>query len=270
MVPSPSSLPPAEAYELYQVPTLFGPFAVELVVRAAPQPGERALDLACGTGIVARQMAPLVIPGGQVNALDLNPGMLTVARDVAHQTATPITFHQGDMQALPFADQSSDLVTCHQGLQFVPDRSGAVREMHRVLRAGGRAVVGCWSGIEQSPLYAAMAPIVAQHLGVPALDAPFGLSRAEEFRELFATAGFGAIQIEAVQLTTRYPQPDQFATLFLSAMVASVAMLHDTTPEEREQLIAAVRLDLERVLHDFIVGDEVHSLRETHILRAEA
>jgi SAM-dependent methyltransferase len=268
--PAPSSLSPAEAYDLYQVPALFGPFAGELVTRADPRPGERAPDLACGTGVVARQIAPLVMPGGYVDALDLNLGMLSVARDVARRAGTPITFHDGDMQALPFAGRTYDLVTCHQGLQFVPDRGAAVQEMRRMLRPGGRAVVSCWSGMEHSPLYTAMAPVVARLLGVPALDEPFGLSRVSELRELFAAADFTTITIEAVQLTTRYPQPEQFVTLFVSAMVASIATLHATTPAAREQLIATLRLDLERVLGDFIVGDEVHSPRETHIVRAVA
>jgi hypothetical protein len=115
-----------------------------------------------------------------------------------------------------------------------------------------------------------MAPVVARQLGVPALDEPFGLSRVEELGDLFAAADFAAITIEAVQLTTRYPQPEQFVTLFLSAMVASIATLHDTTPAPRDRLIAALRFDLERVLEDFIVGDAVHSPRETHIVCAVA
>ncbi len=261
---------PAEAYELYQVPALFEPFALELIARAAPQPGERVLDLACGTGVVARHIAPAVLPGGHVDALDVNVAMLAVAQDVAHRAGAAITFHHGDMQALPFADGTYHLVTCQQGLQFVPDRAAAVGELRRVLRDGGRAVVNCWGPIEHSPLYAAMAPIVRRQLGVPALEVPFGLSDADELRALFTAAGFGAVQLEPVGLTTRYPQPDQFATLFLTSIVASIATLHETTLAAREQLIAALRGELDRVLQDFIVGDEVHSPRQTQIVCAQA
>lgn len=268
--PSSSTRDPARTYEAYQVPALLGPFANELVARAAPQPGERVLDLACGTGIVGRRLAPLVMPGGHIDALDLNPHMLDVARDVAHRENAAIVFHEGTMEALPFADETYDLVTCQQGLQFVPDRAKAVQEMRRVLRPGGRAVVSCWSAIEHNSYYVAMASIMERHLGEPVLENIFQLSDADALRALFVTAGFTDVRIEAVRLTARYPQPDHFVDNFITSNVASILPMQGMTPAAQQQLIAALTRDIHHILEDYMSGDEIHSPRETHIAIAHA
>jgi len=99
------------------------------------------LDVACGTGIVARQAAPLVGADGQVVALDMNPAMLAVARALPAPSGATIHWREGDAMDLPFEDGAFDVVLCQHGLQFVPDRARAVREMRRVLAPGGRALV---------------------------------------------------------------------------------------------------------------------------------
>lgn len=130
----------AEHYERYIVPTIFIPWSTDLLERAALQPGERVLDVACGTGVVARHAAQQVGSDGTVTGLDLNPVMLEVARTQAASSDAVVEWHQGDAGALPFDDAAFDVVLCQQGLQFFPDKVKALREMHRVLVPGG---AGC-------------------------------------------------------------------------------------------------------------------------------
>src|SRR5215467_14365224 len=106
----PSSL--GERYEQSLVPTIFQPWAADLVVRAAPQPGERILDVACGTGVVAREALRVVGPGASVTGVDLNGGMLDVAR--ARDPDGAIAWYEGSVQALPFPEASFTLVLCQQ------------------------------------------------------------------------------------------------------------------------------------------------------------
>jgi SAM-dependent methyltransferase len=117
----------AEIYKRHMVPAIFGPWAEDLVACAAPQPGERVLDVACGTGVVARLVAQRVGPAGQVVGLDLNPGMLTVARALPPSQGAMIAWREGNASAIPLADAAFDLVLCQQGLQFFPDRPAALR-----------------------------------------------------------------------------------------------------------------------------------------------
>src|SRR3990172_6827474 len=120
---------PADTYEDYFVPAMFLPWSTILLSHAALQTRERVLDVACGTGIVARQAAPLVGTGGQVAALDMNPAMLGVARARPAPSGATITWQEGNAMALPFPDGAFDVVLCQHGLQFVPDRSSSLREM---------------------------------------------------------------------------------------------------------------------------------------------
>src|SRR5262249_56846905 len=124
---------------------------------AALQPGERVLDVACGTGVVARHAAQKVGSAGHVTGLDLNPGMLAVARALPPPSGAPITWVESSAVAMDVPEASCDVVLCQQGLQFFPDRPASLREMHRVLRSGGRLVLSVWSGIDRSPGFAVLA-----------------------------------------------------------------------------------------------------------------
>src|SRR5512134_1236449 len=105
----------AEPYERYLVPTLFTPWATDLVTLAALKPGERVLDVACGTGAVTRLAAQRVGPTGTVTGLDFTPGMLAVARALPPPPGAPIAWHEGTASAMPLADAAFDVVLCQQG-----------------------------------------------------------------------------------------------------------------------------------------------------------
>src|SRR5436190_80880 len=147
----------AELYERYLVPALFRPWAADLVVLARLRQGDRVLDVACGTGVVARRATEYVGPGGRVVGLDLNAGMLAVARSASAAEDRAIEWCESSALSMPFADQSFDVVFCQQGLQFFPDRRAGLREMHRVSAEGGYLLVSAWRSIEHSPVMLAFA-----------------------------------------------------------------------------------------------------------------
>lgn len=155
----------AEAYEERFVPALFRQWVEPVLEGAGPGPGDRLLDVACGTGVVARAAVDLVAPGGSVTGVDLNPAMLTVAQRVA----PGIEWRQGDAAALPFDDDAFDVVTCQAAIFFFPDPTGALTEMGRVIRPGGRVVVQAFSSLPAQPAYGPWVDMVARHAGPDAV-----------------------------------------------------------------------------------------------------
>lgn len=138
-----------ELFERYLVPAITAKWAEDLLDRAQPREGEAVLDIACGTGIVAR-LAAKRIGRGLVNGLDLNAGMLAVARRAPTEGAA-INWIEGSALDLPFPADSFDVVFCQQGLQFFPDQRKALGEICRVLNSGGRAALSVYSRIERTP-----------------------------------------------------------------------------------------------------------------------
>ncbi len=109
---------PAEAYERSIAQSIFVPWTADLILHAGVKMGDRVLDLACGTGIVARSVAPIVGTQGKVAGLDISPDMLAVARSLAPADGPGVEWHQGSGTEMPFPEASFDLVLCQQGLQF--------------------------------------------------------------------------------------------------------------------------------------------------------
>lgn len=228
---------PAENYEKYFVPAIAAPFAEDLVAVAALAPRERVLDVACGTGVVARLAARLVSTGGAVAGLDPNPGMLAVARAAA-PPGTEIEWHQAGAEAMPLADASFDVVLCQMGLQFVPDKRAAVGEMRRVLVDGGRLVLNVPGPIPR--LFAVLAEVLARHLGSEVagfVQAVFSLHDTEAVRDLVAGAGFAEVAVAARTHTLLLPQPADFLWQYvhstpLFAAVAGVSAERRAAIEE--------------------------------------
>lgn len=115
----------AEAYECYAVASWSRALAEQLVALAAPEPGERVLDVACGTGIVTRLAAQRAGEVDRVCGLDVNDEMLAAARAATSDALPHVDWRQGDVVAMPLDDESFDLVLCQQGMQFFPDRPAA-------------------------------------------------------------------------------------------------------------------------------------------------
>jgi ubiquinone/menaquinone biosynthesis C-methylase UbiE len=138
-----------ENYDRYMVPLIFEPFAADLAQRAASLSPSAVLEIAAGTGVVTRALAPKLSAGASYVVTDLNQPML----DYAASRQAPdsrITWRQADALALPFEDGAFDLVCCQFGAMFFPDRPAAYREAKRVLRPGGRLLFSVWDRIEEN------------------------------------------------------------------------------------------------------------------------
>ena len=245
---------PAEAYERFFVPAIFAPWAGELLRRAAPRAGERAFDLACGTGAVARHLAPLVGSAGRVVGLARSPEMLAVARGLPSLGGAASTWCAGDAATLPFADGAFDLALCQQGLQFVADRATAARELRRVLAPGGRTGVVVWRAAEHNPFFREVNETLARHTGGHAPLAPFSLGDEGELRSLLTDAGFRDVTVAQVALTVRFPCAADFLRLTVLSTAASLPGLTGPAGAGDPELVGALGHALSATLRAHRVG----------------
>ena len=194
----------AEVYEEFFVPALFADWAAPVCAAAGLKPGDAVLDVACGTGVLARAAWAGVGPQGRVVGLDCNDGML----EVAARGAAPIEWRLAQAEALPYDADSFDAVVSQFGLMFFEDRVAALKEMRRVLRPGGRLAVAVWGRIEDTPGYAAMLALLQRLFGddaANALRAPFALGEIDALRALFGKAGWRDAKVETKNGTARFP-----------------------------------------------------------------
>lgn len=215
---------PAENYERYFVPAIGEPLAVDLVDRAALTAGERVLDVACGTGVVARSAFRNVGAGGAVAGLDINPGMLAVA-DAAAPPGTTIEWHESSAEAMPLLDESFDAALCQMGLQFMQDPSATVSEMHRVLAPGGRLAINLVGPAPE--MFADLAGALACHAGPEAagfVNRVFSLHDKAEIQTLIEDAGFREVTVAAGSWSLPLPAPEEFLWQYVfSTPLAAIA-----------------------------------------------
>ncbi|MCG3210673.1 MAG: Ubiquinone/menaquinone biosynthesis C-methyltransferase UbiE [Anaerolineae bacterium] len=201
---------PPENYERYFVPAIGKPIATDLLCLAALRPGERVLDVACGTGIVARLASRQVGAGGTVAGLDVNSGMLEVARSIT-PTDVPIDWHESGAEDMPLPDEAFDVVLCQLGLQFFSDKVAGLREMQRVLAPGGRLVLNIPGPASQT--FAVLAEALERHIGTQAagfVSHVFSLYNTSEIRQLLNEANFRDITIRAHNKKLTLPPPKEF------------------------------------------------------------
>jgi ubiquinone/menaquinone biosynthesis C-methylase UbiE len=261
---------PAETYESYMVPPLFAPCAQRLIEFAQLAPGERVLDLACGTGVVARHAAPRVAPGGAVVGLDLSPNMLNVARTAAEREGLPIEWRQGRAEALEFASASFDVVLCQHALQFIPDKPKALAEARRVLVSGGRIAVAVWQGLDRHPFYEELHQAIVGQLGASSLSEIFALSDPQELRDLLTDAGFGDVTVEEFAVTSHFPNPEGFLAGEIDVDTAAIPAMQHLDARARADMTASIQGRMERSLRKLIVDDQVVIAFHAHLARAVA
>jgi SAM-dependent methyltransferase len=221
-----------EAYERHLVPAIFAPWARILLELARLQPGERVLDAACGTGVVARAASLCVGARGNVTGVDLNPGMLEVARAVAGEAGQAIAWQEGSLETLPFPDGSFDVVLCQQGLQFCSDKAAAAAELRRVLREGGRLTLSVWRDIQHFPYMLAVTGALADHVGAEAsqrMSAPCSFGKADALRAVLRQGGFKDVRVRIDVLPMRVSSLEQFlpGQFMASPIAADVGALDE-------------------------------------------
>jgi ubiquinone/menaquinone biosynthesis C-methylase UbiE len=238
----------AEAYETAFVPAFFAQWAPLLCDAAGVAPGRRVLDVACGTGIVARTAADRVAPDGTVVGVDLNEAMLTVARRVRPD----IEFRRGDASALPAADAEFDAVLCQMALMFFPDRAGALQEMARVAAPGATVAMLVPGALEHQVSFSRFIDVAARHAGPEArslLTAYFVCGDLDELTALVGSTDDLEIVTARTEVGTyRAPSVDAFVT----TEVESTPLVQRMTDE----VYGRIRADARDVLAPFTTADE--------------
>jgi SAM-dependent methyltransferase len=193
----------AEVYESLFVPAEFQEWAPRVVAAARIGAGQKVIDVACGTGVLTREVARRVGRSGFVAGVDANPGMLAVAA----RTAPEIEWRHASAEALPYDDNFFDAVVCQFGLMFF-NQQAALREMMRVLKPSGHLTAAVWDTLEHTPAYATLVSLLDRHAGpraANALRAPFVLGDRNELAALFARADMPDVDIVTHHGAARFP-----------------------------------------------------------------
>lgn len=246
----PSAAAPPENYERFFVPVIGLPLARILIRVAALRPGERVLDVGCGTGVVARLAREQVGAGGAIAGLDPNPGMLAVARAVTPPELN-IEWHQAGAESIPLRDGAFDVVLSQMALQFMPDRGQALREMRRVLADGGRIALNV-PGPAGAP-FEILTEALARHLGSQAagfLRTVFALHDEAELEALLRDAGFEDPAAAAETHEVLLPSPSDWLRQYIwsTPLAASVA-------EASEEARSALERDVVAAWQRFATAD---------------
>jgi len=253
---------PGEIYERHIVPAIFATWVPSLLDFAALRPGERVLDLACGTGVVAREAVSRVGASGRVVGLDINGGMLARAR------ATSVDFEwcEGNAMDLQFAAGAFDVVVCQQGLQFFPDESKGIREAQRVLVSGGRLAAAVWCSIESSPGHRAMALGLERHVGAEAakpMYAIFRLGDPQALQTSLESAGFHDVRLRRERKVARFPSPNLFAQWMVAGSV-----LGRTGVQLGDESLSAMIREVDEALQPYVAPDGLAFPMEAHLVIA--
>jgi SAM-dependent methyltransferase len=209
----------------------------EFLTLAAPLPGEVVLDVACGTGVVAVAAARAVGPGGRVLGVDLADAMVNASRQRAqHLALGQVAFERMDAEQLQLPDADFDLALCALGLMYVPDPDTALRELHRVLRPGGRTVLAVW-GERAHCGWAPLFGIVDAEVRSEVCPLFFALGQGDALARRCASAGLRVtLQRRRSDSLDYADAADACAAAFAGGPVALAWSRFDTTVRERLQL----------------------------------
>ena len=235
----------AQAYEDLHVNALFRQWAGPVLDAARVGPGHRVLDVACGTGVVAREAIGRVGAAGAVTGLDIDAGMLAVADAIE----PAVEWIEGEAGRLPFDDGDFDAVVSQFGLMFFPDPVAAVREMLRCTRPGGRVVVAVWEALDRTEAFPLSVDLLQRRAGAAAADAlraPFVLGDTDELRQIFEDAGASSISIDTHPGTARFPSIRSMVEADLRGWLPIMGVVLD------DDLIASILAEAETALGPFV------------------
>ncbi len=232
----------AKAYEELHVPALFRQWAPVICDSVQLGKDDRFLDVACGTGVLAREAKARFGESCSATGLDAGAGMLTIA----HNLDSSIEWRQGLAESLPFEDGEFDVVASQFGLMFFQDRPAAIREMLRVLAPGGRLAVAVWDSLENSEAYPLEVELLGRRAGIEAADAlraPFVLGDKTQLVKMFSLAGADSIAISTQDGKARFPSVRSMVEADLRGWlpIMGVSLSDDvieTILEEAENILA--------------------------------
>jgi ubiquinone/menaquinone biosynthesis C-methylase UbiE len=192
---------------------------------ASLAPGEQVLDIACGTGLVTFPAARAVGPRGRVVGTDLSAEMIKTVTALASQRGVQGEFARQDAERLEFPDGMFDAVLCALGLMYVPDGLAAVREMHRVLKPGGRAVAAVW-GARGNCGWAEIFPIVERRVASDVCPLFFLMGSGDVLADTFSLAGFQHVEAQRISTTLDYHSADDAIGASFSGGPVALAYSH--------------------------------------------
>lgn len=228
-----------DIYETALVGPLFRPWVEPLLQDVQLQLDDSVLDVACGTGVVARVAKERQSSRGTVVGVDLNPQMLAVAR----RMAPTIDWREGDAGALPLRDgEAFDVVLCQQGFQFFPDRAAAARQMHRALVKGGRLGVSTWRPDEEFPVLRELRTIAERYVG-PIADRRHSLGDPSPLEAVFRETGFHNVRSKYASRAIRFQDGSIFVRLNAMALVSMSTQASTLDEEGRQRMVGAIVSD---------------------------
>jgi ubiquinone/menaquinone biosynthesis C-methylase UbiE len=198
-----------ENYERYFVSYISKPLAKDLVQQAILRPGEKVLDVACGTGIVARLASREVSPEGSVAGLDANPGMLALAKSISADQS--IEWYEASAEAMPLTDDTFDTVFCQLSLQFLANKVVALKEMRRLLVPDGKLLLNVPGPIPE--LFKILGEAMKHHISNEAAGFVyhvFSVHDTSKIEQLISQAGFTNIEVSVNHKTLLLPEPKEF------------------------------------------------------------
>jgi SAM-dependent methyltransferase len=237
---------PAEVYDSQFVPALFAHWAPIVIDAAKVKPGDRVLDVACGTGAATLAAAERAGPSGHVVGLDANPEMLAVAR----RKPTPIEWVEAGAESLPMPDASFDAVISQFGFMFFQDKTKALIEMMRVLRPGGAMAVAVCDAVENSPGYGAFASLLDRLFGMQVGDAfraPFALGDVDRLRAICRGAGLADAKVTRHHADVRFPSIAAMVSSERACVWTLGGVLND---EQFERLLTEAKSELKPFVGD--------------------
>ncbi len=229
-----------ENYQKYFVPVIGAPMAADLIEAASLRPGERVLDVACGTGVVTRLAAKEVGNSGAVAGLDVNPGMLAVAR-AATSKDLAVDWHASSAEDIALPDDSFDVVLCQMGLQFIPNRRQVLEEIRRVLKPGGRIVMNLPGPIPK--MFAQLADGLARHIDSNCagfVNVVFSVYDSDEVRDLLTGAGFQNVQVDRTKIRLRLPEAEAFLWQYIHSTPLA-GLVGEATEPQRANLANEIK-----------------------------
>lgn len=241
-----------EVYERFIVAGVMKPFAHGVIEAAHLSSGQALIDVACGTGIVARMTKPIVGGSGRVVGVDINAAMLTMAAQLAQIERIAVEWREASVTGLPFETSSFDVALCHHGLQYFPHRVDALTEIRRVLRPGGRLVASVWRPVRYNPGHHAFANALEKYVSALAAAerrTPFSFSEPTDVREAFMSAGFENTNITLDARVARFPSPKAMIEIMVQGSPLA-KVLDPMSRDAMSRVVEAVSRDLEPYLDD--------------------
>jgi len=241
----------AEAYDSVLVPVVLEAWAELMVREADVHGGMRTLDIACGTGVVARCAARASGPSGYTSGIDIDPAMIEVAKASAHRLGLEIDYRCTSADQLPFEPGSFDAVFCQQGLQYFPDKARALAEVRRVMRPGARFVAVVWTDMETcAGNWAMITALERRSIDAKDMRKPFSLADRAGMRALVESAGFEQVTACAKHQTVEFASVKAFVEGIAQGAPSSRLALMKVPPAQWPDFIGEVAGQLAPWIHD--------------------